>query len=202
MAETLHQTASLVCDGSAHPVDDPVQIKAVQDSTRALDQLMGAELRADVSAVSESAADPAEAGQRAAGSTSVGDEGIAATLDPGFHARALGIATEMVAEAALEAAGSTVVLDRSLGMADESASHLFAHRILSHLSFRSVWFRNALRGAVGLALAVTVIEVTNVSHGFWVVLGTLSVLRTNALGTGATALRAVGGRRSASLPAR
>jgi hypothetical protein len=98
-----------------------------------------------------------------------------------------------VAEAALEAAGSTVVLDRSLGMADESASHLFAHRILSHLSFRSVWFRNALRGAVGLALAVTVIEVTNVSHGFWVVLGTLSVLRTNALGTGATALRAVGG---------
>jgi hypothetical protein len=44
-----------------------------------------------------------------------------------------------------------------------------------------------------LALAVAVIEVTDVSHGFWVVLGTLSVLRSNALGTGATALRAVGG---------
>jgi uncharacterized membrane protein YccC len=56
-----------------------------------------------------------------------------------------------------------------------------------------VWFRNALRGAIGLALAVAVIEVTNVQHGFWVVLGTLSVLRSNALGTGATALRAVGG---------
>ena len=37
------------------------------------------------------------------------------------------------------------------------------------------------------------IEITNVSHGFWVVLGTLSVLRSNALGTGATAVRAVGG---------
>src|ERR1022692_3362298 len=57
----------------------------------------------------------------------------------------------------------------------------------------SVWFRNAVRGAAGLALAVAVVEVTDVEHGFWVVLGTLSVLRSNALGTGATALRAVGG---------
>jgi len=46
---------------------------------------------------------------------------------------------------------------------------------------------------VGLALAVAVVEITNVEHGFWVVLGTLSVLRSNALGTGSTALRAVGG---------
>jgi uncharacterized membrane protein YccC len=38
-----------------------------------------------------------------------------------------------------------------------------------------------------------VVEFTDVEHGFWVVLGTLSVLRSNALGTGATALRAVGG---------
>ena len=66
-------------------------------------------------------------------------------------------------------------------------------RLATHLSFRSVWFRNAVRGAAGLALAVTVVEVTAVEHGFWVVLGTLSVLRSNALGTGATALRAVAG---------
>ena len=66
-------------------------------------------------------------------------------------------------------------------------------RLVSHLSFRSVWFRNSVRGAVGLALAVGVVEVTDVEHGFWVVLGTLSVLRSNALGTGSTALRAVGG---------
>jgi uncharacterized membrane protein YccC len=66
-------------------------------------------------------------------------------------------------------------------------------RLVSHLSFRSVWFRNALRGAFGLALAVAVVEITDVGHGFWVVLGTLSVLRSNALGTGATALRAIGG---------
>ena len=60
-----------------------------------------------------------------------------------------------------------------------------------HSTFRSVWFRNSVRGAVGLSLAVLVVEVTTVQHGFWVVLGTLSVLRSNAVGTGATAVRAV-----------
>ena len=58
---------------------------------------------------------------------------------------------------------------------------------------RSVWFRNSVRGAVALALAVATVEATDVQHGFWVVLGTLSVLRSNALGTGATAVRAVAG---------
>ena len=94
----------------------------------------------------------------------------------------------MVADATLEAAGAEPASRRRLGMADETAPQALAHRLVSHLSFRSVWFRNALRGAVGLALAVGVVEVTNVSHGFWVVLGTMSVLRSSALGTGATAL--------------
>ena len=193
VAETLRVTASLICDGGGHPVDDPQRVEAVQDATRALDGLIDAELRADVDAVSEAESDPAPGSRGAADSMSEDDGGIAAALDPGFHARALGIATEMVAEAALEAAGSTVAIDRSLGTADGLAAHLYTHRIISHLSFRSVWFRNAIRGAVGLALAVLVVELTDVSHGFWVVLGTLSVLRSNALGTGATALRAVGG---------
>ena len=117
--------------------------------------------------------------------------GIAASLDPSFNARALGSATEMVADAALEAAGAEPV-GRTLDSASKGSS-LLAHRLVSHLSFRSVWFRNSLRGATGLALAVAVVEVTDVEHGFWVVLGTLSVLRSNALGTGSTALRAVAG---------
>jgi uncharacterized membrane protein YccC len=40
---------------------------------------------------------------------------------------------------------------------------------------------------------VLVAKETGVQHGFWVVLGTLAVLRSNALGTGATALRALAG---------
>src|SRR5208283_415458 len=97
---------------------------------------------------------------------SAANESIAGALDPGFHARALGIATDMVADATLEAAGVQPASGRHLGMADETAPQALAHRLVSHLSFRSVWFRNALRGAVGLALAVGVVKITNVSHGF------------------------------------
>ena len=190
VAETLHQAAALICDGEGHPVQDQAHIIAVQESTRRLEELISAELEADVSTLSASETTSVTTAPPAGPS---GDEDLAGSLDPGFHARALGIATEMVADAALEAAGADAVIDRRLGMADESSSYVFAHRLLSHFSFRSVWFRNALRGAIGLALAVAVVEVTNVSHGFWVVLGTMSVLRSNALGTGATALRAVGG---------
>ena len=64
---------------------------------------------------------------------------------------------------------------------------------LSHASVRSVWMINSLRGALAIAAAVAVADVTSVQHGFWVVLGTFSVLRSNAVATGATALRALVG---------
>ncbi|MCW2897339.1 MAG: hypothetical protein JWO75_6828 [Actinomycetia bacterium] len=60
-------------------------------------------------------------------------------------------------------------------------------------TFRSVWFLNSLRGAVALAAAVAVADLSGVQHGFWVVLGTLSVLRTSAASTGATAWRGLAG---------
>jgi uncharacterized membrane protein YccC len=62
-----------------------------------------------------------------------------------------------------------------------------------HASIRSVWFLNSLRASVALAAAVLVADVSGVQHGFWVVLGTMSVLRTNAASTESTALRALGG---------
>jgi uncharacterized membrane protein YccC len=65
--------------------------------------------------------------------------------------------------------------------------------IARHASVRSVWFRNSLRGSLALAAAVLVADQTGVQHGIWVMLGTLSVLRTNAASTGSTALRALGG---------
>jgi hypothetical protein len=183
VAETLRRSAVLVGDANAHPVDDPKAIGALRDSVDHLDALMSEELEEDISEIlnTEPAGVPGDAGA-----------GFAVGLDPGFHARALGIATEMVSDAALGAAGAQTVVDARLGIG-ESTPRSFASLGISHLSFHSVWFRNAIRGAVGLALAVAVVEVTDVSHGFWVVLGTLSVLRSNALGTGATALRAIGG---------
>jgi uncharacterized membrane protein YccC len=65
--------------------------------------------------------------------------------------------------------------------------------VTTHATLRSVWFLNSVRGAVALAAAIAVADLTGVQHGFWVVLGTLSVLRSNAANTGATALRALVG---------
>jgi uncharacterized membrane protein YccC len=65
--------------------------------------------------------------------------------------------------------------------------------LIRHASIRSVWFLNSLRGSVALAAAVLVADLSGVQHGFWVVLGTLSVLRTNAASTESTALRGLGG---------
>jgi hypothetical protein len=56
-----------------------------------------------------------------------------------------------------------------------------------------VWLHNSVRGAAGLGLAVFVANRTGVQHSFWVVLGTLSVLRSNALNTGQNALRGLSG---------
>jgi uncharacterized membrane protein YccC len=197
VAETLAACASLVCDGTAHPVDDPARVQAVRESARRLDGLIGRELDAEITTLISTAAGPvgaARSGDPTAGEAAAAGRRLLSSLDPSYHARALGVATEMVAGATLESAGASPPIGPTGGLADEPGERRqFWRLVASHLSLRSVWFRNALRGAVGLALAVAVVEVTNVNHGFWVVLGTLSVLRSNALGTGSSALRAVGG---------
>jgi uncharacterized membrane protein YccC len=69
-----------------------------------------------------------------------------------------------------------------------------AERIAAdHFDLRSVWLQNSVRGAAGLAFAVLLARISGQQEGFWIVLGALSVLRSNALSTGATALRAVAG---------
>jgi uncharacterized membrane protein YccC len=65
--------------------------------------------------------------------------------------------------------------------------------IRRHATVRSVWFLNSLRGAVALAAAVAVADLSGVQHGFWVVLGVVSLLRTSAAATGATAWRGLAG---------
>ena len=62
-----------------------------------------------------------------------------------------------------------------------------------HATVRSVWVINSLRVALALAVAVAVADLSSVQHGFWVVLGALSVLRTNAASTRSTALEALSG---------
>ena len=119
-----------------------------------------------------------------------------AFVDPTFRSRRLGLATEEIGALALEAAGFPVPQEATVGVRPPgftAAARALRQQASIHLTVRSVWLRNSLRGAAALALAVAVARMTDVSHAFWVALGTLSVLRSNALGTGATALRAVAG---------
>jgi uncharacterized membrane protein YccC len=90
--------------------------------------------------------------------------------------------------------------ERSRWYLGATAASRVSHRLssvasvaLRDASVRSVWFVNSVRGAIALAAAVAIADVSSVQHGFWVVLGALSVLRTNAASTGSTALRALVG---------
>jgi uncharacterized membrane protein YccC len=63
----------------------------------------------------------------------------------------------------------------------------------AHLRPDSVLFRNALRIGLGLGVAIGVAVAGDLPHAFWVGLGTLTALRSNALGTGFTVLQAMAG---------
>ncbi|HEY7049217.1 MAG TPA: FUSC family protein [Jatrophihabitantaceae bacterium] len=115
-----------------------------------------------------------------------------------FHARTVAVTTVQTANDALIAtrmADSDTIAAQRLrwaGGRPVGGSLTEVRRLVAgHAGLRSVWFLNSVRGAIALAAAVAVADLTDVQHGFWVVLGTLSVLRTNAASTGSTALRAL-----------
>jgi uncharacterized membrane protein YccC len=176
ISEVLEASAG-VLTGQAGPADLTAIDRARTAYREALDRWAGDRLRAD---------DPAES--------------VLEGLDAGGQLRLLAHATLAVAVDAAAVAGHAV---------DDAPSPLphwpapragagpwlgwVAATLRTHLRPTSVWFRNSLRAALALGLAVLLTRITRVEHSFWVVLGTLSVLRSNALGTGRTALLAIGG---------
>jgi uncharacterized membrane protein YccC len=145
-------------------------------------------------------------------------EQVRVLADHAFHAQAIGIAASAAAVDALVAAGKLKasqvdeLRDRWLpglagpfGAGEITGPRLPSARrpmvglalpraastIAADASVRSVWFKNSLRGACAIAVAVAIAKLTDVQHAFWVVLGTLSVLRSSAGATGSTALRAL-----------
>ena len=136
---------------------------------------------------------------------SPGSPGYAAEARVLFHADMIALATlaigaDVRVAARLQTAGWLERGREQAFMAAGEAAGRARRRVaaigrvaLRHASVRSVWMINSLRGATAIAAAVAVADLTSVQHGFWVVLGTLSVLRTNAVATGATALRALVG---------
>ncbi|MFZ0215359.1 MAG: FUSC family protein [Candidatus Dormiibacterota bacterium] len=120
------------------------------------------------------------------------------SLEPSFRAQEMTFAVSEIA-ANIEiaaAAGSRSWLQQLLGRqpgGTGSALGSARDRLGSHLRLRSVWLHNSLRGSIAIALAVLVAESVGAQHSFWVVFGTLAVLRSSALNTGQSALRAVVG---------
>jgi len=145
---------------------------------------------------------------RSAAVTGEGDyDSVEVIARHAFHAQAIAIAVRAVVADALIAtrqADPETIAARRRGWYGAQPEGTMAERrvaaisgamgvLVRHASFRSVWFLNSLRGSLALAAAVLVADLSGVQHGFWVVLGTLSVLRTNAASTESTALRALGG---------
>ncbi|MEW2263349.1 FUSC family protein [Streptomyces sp. NPDC047853] len=64
-----------------------------------------------------------------------------------------------------------------------STARLWLVRVRGNLTPRSVVFQNAVRTALGLALARLVAGSLDLSHGFWVLLSVLTLARTTAVGT-------------------
>jgi hypothetical protein len=132
---------------------------------------------------------------------SLDDELLGSAVEPTFRIRAVSYSARQVAGYALLASGKPVpeldeldvaggdVASRTARAAVEATERLAAE----HAAGGSVWLRNSLRGAAGLAVAVFIAQRTGLQHSFWVVLGTLSVLRSNALGTGWSVLSALAG---------
>jgi uncharacterized membrane protein YccC len=115
-------------------------------------------------------------------------------LEPTFRAQEVSFAVSLIGRnARLTAeAEQRSQLDRLLGRHPEgvvSALAIAHRRAAAYVGRNSVWLHNSVRGAVGLGLAVLVANLSGVQHSFWIVLGTLSVLRSNALSTGQNVLR-------------
>lgn len=66
-------------------------------------------------------------------------------------------------------------------------------QLKAHLSLGSVYFQGALRLAVALAAARVVAGELNLSHGFWVLLATLTIMRSSAITTRSTLFEASAG---------
>ena len=129
------------------------------------------------------------------------DELLGSALEPTFRIRAASYSARQVAGYSLLASGRPApeldemdVAGGDVTVRPARAAVEATERLASeHAGGGSIWLRNSLRGAAGLAVAVFIAQRGGLQHSFWVVLGTISVLRSNALGTGWSVLTALVG---------
>jgi hypothetical protein len=178
--------AALVLERGADLLDDP---RRSPDELREAQALLADELVELERGVALKL--PQGDGERPAGE-------IVSALDPSFRAQELGFIVAQVGRNIdfAAAADRRSWLDRLLGRQPKGLSSTLAaaqERAGSFLEREAVWLQNSVRGAAGLGLAVLVSQVASVDHAFWVVLGALSVLRSNALNTGQNIVRGLAG---------
>jgi uncharacterized membrane protein YccC len=193
-----HEAARAVRDASADVLERGAALLAEHGGDAAGLEAALERLSAARSSVEAGTLAPAftESGGRQGAARGMSADAVIAALGPGFRAQELAYAVATVGRnVALTAqAERRTWWQRALGrqpgdLAGPVAAA--AERASGYLGWNSVWLRNSIRGAIGLGLAVLIAKLSGVDHSFWVVLGTLSVLRSNALSTGQTALRGV-----------
>jgi uncharacterized membrane protein YccC len=125
--------------------------------------------------------------------------GLLERITSNLELRIASFSAEVAGTDACIAVGSPLPDDPTEGAAVAYGREMRAARahvqgvVRTHLPLRSVWCQNAIRAGVAIGLAVLVGRLGHVDHAFWVALGTLSVLRSNALGTERTAMNALVG---------
>jgi hypothetical protein len=125
-----------------------------------------------------------------------GSAAVISALDPSFRAQEVSYIAERIATNADYAAAAArrswpdqLLGRRPAGVAPRRDA--VRRRASAHLTWQSLALQNSLRGGAALGLSALVADVSSVQHGFWVILGTLSVLRSNALSTGETVANAL-----------
>jgi uncharacterized membrane protein YccC len=123
---------------------------------------------------------------------------VVSSLEPSFRAHELTFAVTAIAanvEVAL-AAEHRSWWQKLLGRQPQGVQGALAsaqRRAGAHVERHSVWLHNSVRGAIGLGGAILVADLSGAQHSFWIVLGMLSVLRSNALNTGQNVARGLVG---------
>jgi uncharacterized membrane protein YccC len=188
-ARAVREAAARVLDDAAalleHPAGSPAALRAATEDLRAA---LG-DLERSTTTTLPAPGAPASEEQAHA---------IVSALDPSFRAQELSFVVAQIASNADVAAAAErrSWVQRLLGRPPAGFPGTLSaaqERAGAHLERSSTWLQNSVRGGIGLGLAVLVAELSSVQHAFWVVLGTLSVLRSNALSTGQNVLRAIGG---------
>jgi uncharacterized membrane protein YccC len=137
-----------------------------------------------------------DAATRASLAANVSATAVVAAIETVFPTRVMSFVTLAMAANAIVLTDRTArVVGDDFGMVEpirpEDALRRAQRVLVPHLAPGAVWFHNSARAGVALGLSVLIAKISGIEHAFWVVLATLTVLRSNVATTGTTVVSAV-----------